>query len=311
MVFSRLPVLQSLPVMLFFGIALFVDTDQLHAQVQPGTQQVPAQAGQAPRLPRPAAQSMPVAIDPELKLILQNWERAGDFTKKLEGKHYRYIFDDVFSVQKISQGQFYYEAPDKGRIDLEVPKGIKEGEQIVRNGKKYTIKKDNGECWVCDGTQVLVIDKARKEFQRLPIPKESRGTNIVDGPFPFLFGISMEKIQIRYNVTLYRKEQGGQHDLQAGRIHLKVKPLWQQDAANWQEAEVMLNANYLPTAIRLIHPGGNSETVYVFLDVVRNPKKSIISSLWGENPFAPSLRSYKELKAIAQKPPAGNPLRKK
>jgi len=292
----RIPVSFSFFVSLCCVFCSSVET--LQAQLQPRNQQIPAQTQKKSR----PAQALPAAIEPELKFILQNWEKAGEFTKKMEGKHYRYIFDDVFAVQKISQGEFYYEAPDKGRIDLDVPKGLKEGQQIVRNNKKYTIKKDNGERWICDGTQVIAIDEERKEFQRLPIPVENRGENIVDGPLPFLFGISMEKVLMRYNVTLFKKEQGGQHDYRAGMIHLKVKPLWQQDAANWQEAEVMLNSkDYIPRAIRLIHPGGNSETVYVFSDVKRNPKKRIVSALWGSSPFTPSLRGYKELAAVAQK----------
>ncbi len=276
---------------LFATLFLFTVTAAVQAQQQ---QQQTGNAQQ--RIERPVNKNMPVALNPELKNILQNWEKAGDFTKKMEGKHYRYIFDNIYKVQKIAQGEFYYETPDKGRIDLDVPKGLKEGQVVERNGLKYTIKKDSPERWICDGTQVFVIDEERKEFHRLPIPVEKRGQNIVDGPLPFLFGLSMEKMLMRYNITLYTPAMGGQNDQKAGIIHLKVKPLWKQDAANWQEAEVMLNSkDYLPKAIRLIHPGGNSETVYVFYDVKRNAKKRLVGYIWGSNPFAPSLRGYKEL----------------
>ena len=301
--FPRLSIHDVLIAILFFGIAMFAIVTTVNAQ-QPQTR--PQQ-----RIQRPVDKNMPVALDPELKHILKNWEKAGDFTKKMEGKHYRYIFDKVFKVQKIAQGEFYYEAPDKGRIDLNTPKGIKEGQILERNGIKYTVKKDSPERWICDGTQVFVIDEERKEFQRIPIPVENRGRNIVDGPLPFLFGLSMEKMLMRYNIMLFRKEQGGQHDYQAGVIHLKVKPLWKQDAANWHEAEVMLNSkDYLPKAIRLKHPGGNSETVYVFYDVKRNAKKRLVGYIWGSNPLSPSLRGYKELVA-ANKEGIDKQLRKK
>ncbi len=291
--FSRLSLHDMVIAILFFGIAMFAVVTSVNAQ-QP-------QANPQQRIQRPVDKNMPVALDPELKHILKNWEKAGEYTKKMEGKHYRYIFDKVFKVQKIAQGEFYYEAPDKGRIDLNTPKGIKEGQIIERNGIKYTVKKDSPERWICDGTQVFVIDEERKEFQRIPIPVKNRGRNIVDGPLPFLFGLSMEKMMMRYNIMLFKKEQGGQHDYQAGVIHLKVKPLWKQDAANWHEAEVMLNSkDYLPKAIRLKHPGGNSETVYVFYDVKRNAKKRLVGYIWGSNPFAPSLRGYKELVAATR-----------
>lgn len=235
-------------------------------------------------------------LSPELDHILENWEKAGEFTKKLEGKHMRYIYEHVFAVEKWSEGEFYYESPDKGRIDLAPPENFEEGQQRMRNGKKYAIKADKAERWICDGEQIYAIDEARKEFQRLPIPKESQGANIVDGPLPFLFGISKEKVVMRYDLSIYRPEDGGRHDLENGIIHLKAKPLWQQDAANWEQAEVMLDARtYLPKAIRLIHPGGNAETVYVFKEVTRNAKQGIVQSLWKGDPFEPSLRGYKEL----------------
>jgi len=304
MSFARLSIHDMFVAFLFFGIAMFAVASSVSAQ-----QQQPGNAQQ--RIQRPVNKNMPVALDPELKNILQNWEKAGEFTKKMEGKHYRYIFDNVFKVQKIAQGEFYYETPDKGRIDLNTPKGLKEGQEIERNGLKYKVKKDSPQRWVCDGTQVFVVDEERKEFQRLPIPAEKRGQNIVDGPLPFLFGLSMEKMLMRYNITLFTPAMGGQNNQQAGIIHLKVKPLWKQDATNWQEAEVMLNAkDYLPKAIRLKHPGGNSETVYVFYDVKRNAQKRLIGRIWGNNPFAPSLRGYKEL-VTAAKPELNNQLRKK
>ncbi len=290
MSFSRLSIYYMFVAVVAFTVA---GTVQAQQQQQPGNAQQ--------RIQRPANNNMPTALSPELENILENWEKAGEFTKKMEGKHYRYMFDNVYKVQKIAQGEFYYETPDKGRIDLDVPKGLKEGQEVERNGLKYTIKKDSPERWICDGTQVFMIDEERKEFHRLTIPAEKRGQNIVDGPLPFLFGLSKEKMVMRYNITLFTPDLGGQHDQRAGIIHLKVKPRLGQDAANWHEAEVMLNSkDYLPKAIRLKHPGGNSETVYVFYDVKRNANKRLVGYIWGSNPFAPSLRGYKEMVTTAK-----------
>ncbi|MCG6155484.1 hypothetical protein [Rubinisphaera margarita] len=273
---------------------------------------VSAQQGNAPgqaQVQTPAPEGP--QLSPELNFILDNWEKAGDVTERLEGKHIRYIYDHVFFVEKWAAGEFYYEAPDKGRLDLAAPSAFEKGKKRVRNGKEYTIEADKPERWICDGTQVYAIDEDRREYQRLPIPIDSRGKNIVDGPLPFLFGISKEKVLMRYHVMLHTAETGGKHDLNQGIIHLRVKPLWQQDAANWQEAEVMLNAkSYLPSAIKLIHPGGNAETVYVFQDVVRNAEQSLVRQLWKGNPFEPSLRGYKELTATAAEPGTEAPVRR-
>ncbi len=288
---APLPVLRAL-----FSLGLLTLTSlggtALAQGQQPGA---PGNPAAAERQERPPLAEPQAQVPEELLYILTNWEMAGDATKKLEGKHRRYIYDYVFNVEKWAEGEFYYESPDKGRIDIMVPKNFKEDQTRERDGKVFTIQKDKAERWICDGTQVLAIDEERKEFQRVPIPVQNRGKNIADGPLPFLFGISKEKLMMRYNISLHDDpQQGGQHNLDQGRIHLRVQPLWQQDAANWQMAEIMLDAkSYLPHAVRLMHPGGNAETVYVFYDVKRNASRNVFA-VWQGDPFVPRLSGYKE-----------------
>ena len=49
---------------------------------------------------------------------------------------------------------------------------------------------------------------------------------------------------------------------------------------------------YLPTAVQLIDPGGNKETVYTFGKMKINDNGGI-SRFWKENPYQPNLRGYK------------------
>lgn len=288
------------PLSLFFA-TLFCANISLFAQQNEAPGRV--QLGGEPRATRPAAGG-DVAIRKELLVILQNWEKAGTITKTLEGQHRRYVYDSVYKVIRQAEGEFYYETPDRGRIDLTTPKEFKEGQVANLKGVQYTIQKDREERWVCDGTQLISINEARKEYERIPIPPEHRGKNIENGPLPFVFGITVEKMVARYNITLFEPSEGGQHDLSKNKIHLKVTPLWEVDAASWQEAEILLWADtYLPEGIRLKHPGGNAETVYVFGGVKRNASRGVFS-VWKGNPFEPRLNGYKELTATAMEAPS-------
>lgn len=64
-----------------------------------------APAGKAQLNSRPQSAVQQVKLSPELNLILTNWEKAGDITQRLEGKHRRYIYDFVFNVEKWSEGR--------------------------------------------------------------------------------------------------------------------------------------------------------------------------------------------------------------
>lgn len=249
------------------------------------------------KLARPAGNAMRVELSPELKWVLETWEKQGKNMAKLEGKHKRFVYDFTFGVEKRSSGEFYYEAPDKGRLDV-TPVKVATGELNKKGprGKQFYVKPDKAEAWISDGVHISAIDVTRKEYQRLEIPEQGRGKNIVDGPLPFLFGISVEKAKARYRMQLHTRENGGMHDLKKGIVHIKVYPLWRQDAANWEEAEVLLNAStFLPTAIKLVHPGKNSETVYTFYGVKKNAPRGVFA-FWKQNPFQPNLKAFKELK---------------
>ncbi len=254
---------------------------------------------------------MQEVVDPRLDQILVQWEMNGLQTQKLQGKHQRFVYDFTFNVEKRAFGEFYYESPDKGRVDLQ-PMAVPEAQKVNPKGPRnvsFTVTPaDSGESWICDGEQVTAIDLSRKEFHRIVIPLEARGQNIVDGPLPFLFNVSARKLKERYRLKLHDDAaQGGLHNPEKGIIHLLAYPLWQQDAASWERAEVLLNATtFFPFAVKLIHPGANTETVYTFQDVERN-KRSVFSA-W-KDPFKPSLIGFKEMQLETGSPEEGLPPR--
>ncbi|HEX6987040.1 MAG TPA: PASTA domain-containing protein [Planctomycetaceae bacterium] len=258
--------------------------------------------------PRPQAEPLRrPAVDPQLERVLSDWHQKTKDIKKLQGRHRRWTFESVFQVANVSSGKFYHEAPDRGRIDLE-PEDVarladadpaQDGVQIAQPGtqKLFTVKPDQPERWICDGEQILKVDDAAKTYEVVPIPPQHRGANIMDGPLPFLFGMPPEKAKQRYAMKL-----GASPD--ANSIYLVVTPLLADDAANWQRADVMLDAKtYLPTAVKLLDPSGNRVTLFSFgehkVDAV-----NLLAFFPGGDPFKPSLLGYKQVQGQQPQPVA-------
>ncbi len=255
------------------------------AQVQPGNPTA--------RQPRPGNAALQVQnLSPQLEQLLRVWSQQSAGVQKLQGTHRRFVYDKVFQVEKRAMGVFYYEAPGKGRIDLsEAP--IANGEQSRRLGEDgktpYKLQPDRPERWTCDGKDIWQVNDVTKQVEVFPIPKENQGQNIMDGPLPFLFGMPPEKAKRRYFLKLISetKEQAV----------LEVHPRTPLDAKNWKQARVIIDKSlYLPRAVQLIAPAGNSETVYTFSDFkVNSNGPNLIQKIFrteDENPFRPRLPGY-------------------
>lgn len=254
------------------------------------------------RLERPGPANLKIEpVSKELQAVLEAWERASSKVTRLQGDHTRYVYDVVFCTEKRADGKFYYEAPDKGRIDISPVKYAK-GEVSKRidpeTGKPYTLAPDRQERWVCSGREIIQINDSEKSYEVFPIPPQHQGANIMEGPMPFLFGMPAEKAKKRYALTLLRETPD--------EVRLKAVPRWQSDYNNYREADIILDktANrYLPKGVRLIDPSGNLETVYTFRKIDVN--KPFTSWLPGaEDPLKPKIpRDYKPV--VHETPVAG------
>ncbi|MHC4880680.1 MAG: PASTA domain-containing protein [Planctomycetota bacterium] len=239
-----------------------------------------------------------------LDQVLTAWFNSSKQIQKLEGEHRRFVFDFVFNVEKQAAGRFYYEAPDKGRIDL-TPVQVKVGQQNQKvnpqNGQKVVLKvqPDAAERWVCDGQQILVVDDVQKAVQQFNIPKAMQGGNIMDGPLPFLFGMPPEKAKARYDIRVL--------SIKDGQIDLFVKPKQAQDASNYKWARVRIEQKtMLPMAVQMLDPAGTRETVYTFPRITKNPNQGLFDKIkwWKDkDPFRPTLKGY-DIQAAAPAPVA-------
>ena len=230
-------------------------------------------------------------ISPELERILVKWETESAKIKSLHGKHTRSEFNKTFAVEKVSEGEFFLETPDKGRIDM-LAKAPKKGEVSSRKdaeGKPYALEKGSSERWICTGEEIFSFDEKAKTYTRDELPENLRGKNIVHSPLPFLFGMKAEEAKSRFNMVLVSE------DKEAKTAKLKATPRLDSDRQNYREAWIILDIKrFVPTAVRLIDPNV-LETIYMFKDIVINDGNFVqqISARWRGNPYKPDLTGYK------------------
>ena len=237
----------------------------------------------------------------ELEQLLQNWASASDKIDRLEGEHLRRVYDMVYEVEKLSQGRFYYQRPDNGRINITPVQVTKEmltqrakdevPTKKKKDGKPFDLKSDEDECWCCDGQRVYELDVAIKEARVAQVPADMQGKNIMDSPLPFLFGMPPEKAKHRFDISLLRPI-----DLKSGLAKLHILPRLPQDAGNWASADVILDLNtFLPKHVQMVDPAGTKITVYSFSSLKVNENKFFDIVFDKQNPktrFTPDLRGF-------------------
>jgi hypothetical protein len=253
---------------------------------QPGTQQQ-----QTSRIERPEPGTVELQMPRELEQLLLAWEQESAKVKKLKGKFHRFVYDGVYFVENRAAGEFWYESPDQGRMDFGIsplkPVSVKKGP----NGEPYTVQQDPLQRWICTGKEIFIIHDSEKLFDRIEIPPQQQGRNIMNGPLPFLFGMKAEQAKERYHLNLGAQhwpqgrvvEKDGQRTQLPPQIHVVAVPKLDVDAREWSRAEVLLNGRFLPTAIRLLDPTGNKETVYTF-DAASLDANPLLP--WLPNPFS-------------------------
>jgi len=233
---------------------------------------------------RPAPLSTEAGISPELLTILQTWETQSGTVTRSRGEFSRIEYDKIMLSAKCALGKYWYEGPDKGRMDFS-PNEAATGKEVKKRNQVFTCNPDQAKTWICNGKEILDIDIVKKEYNRIKIPAQYQGQNIADGPLPFLFGMNAQKMQQRYMLEL-----GSLHDPHKI-IHIIAYPKLAAEQREYRVAEVLLDpTTYLPQAVQLMDTTGNKETVYVF------SKHDKVSGPWLPTaPWNPPMLFYKEI----------------
>ena len=256
-------------------------------------------------------------LDPLLEDLLAQWSTASEEIKRLEGEHTRIVYDGLAETERRSEGKFYYEKPDKGRIEIvpvEPTPALKKARarevadakaQKRKSGVRtkltndvppqstdepYDLQPDQQELWCCDGQRVYNLDVAKKEALVAQLPADMQGRNIMDSPLPFLFGMPPEKAKQRFELSFSRP-----FEPKSGKAYLKILPRLKSDAGTWIQATVILDLEqFLPMAVQLVDPAGTKITVYTFTNFTVN-KPTFLDHLTFKNPktrFSPDMREF-------------------
>lgn len=199
--------------------------------------------------------------------ILQEWENRGEEVKTFDCQFDLWEYDNVFGPRteggqainepiRKSKGRLTYSKPDKGSFKIEEIYSFvakPEGQPA-----EYEIQEDEvGNHWVCDGKAIYEYNHEKKQLVVQKLPEEMRGTDIVNGPLPFLFGAKAEELKARYWI---RSKQSD-----ATTIWLEAYPRTQADAANYHHVEVMLERKTMsPKALQVHQPNRANRDVYMF-----------------------------------------------
>lgn len=227
-----------------------------------------AAAGQRGQTPadKALASMAPPALEPPfgpltpehqkyLDEILGFWEHRSSQIERYRCKFQRWEYDPVFgpkdpSIAKTySLGVIKYAAPDKGLFKVEEKREYTPPAKAGEQGGYAPLAGDPGEHWVCDGVSVFEYDSRVKTLYQRELPPDMRGSAIVDGPLPFLFGAKVDKIKARYWLRVVTPKDA------VGEYWIEAWPKSRFDAANFQRIEIILDEqDYLPKAIKVYDP---------------------------------------------------------
>ena len=176
------------------------------------------------------------------------WERHSEDIKTFQCKFTRREYDPVWGPPNdpkfVDEGMIKYATPDKGLFLVE--------------GKR-------AEKWICDGKSIYAYDFQQKKLTQHKLPPEMQGKAIADGPLPFLFGAKAERLKQRYLIRIITPP-GAENE-----VWLEAYPRYQQDAANFKRAELILATNDMrPIGLQIHLPNGKCRTSYHFENIVLN-----------------------------------------
>lgn len=255
---------------------------QPYPQQQPTTGRAPqAKLGLPTTNPQTAQNAIPVGPPPappgfdltpaliaHRDRVLDHWENRSKKIRTYTCEFSRWEYDAVFGPKNPntpktkSVGEIRYAAPDKGEFRVDA---IGEYQAPLTQGQqpKYPMQDvRHSEHWVCNGTSVFELNAQQKQLIETRLPPEMQGNQIADGPLPFMFGSTKEKMNARYWI---REEVGAK-----GVYTLEILPKRRSDAIDFSRVRLHIDEqDFLPSAMQIFppnyHPRKNwSRTVYQF-----------------------------------------------
>lgn len=175
--------------------------------------------------------------------------------------------DGRLHPKTISYGKIRYMAPDKGMFKVEQVTHYQPPKKLGGEPEYVELPNAPLDHWVCSGESIFTYNYSEKELLEMHLPEHLRGSGIVEGPLPFLFGADAKRVKDRYWLHVITTQEAAK----LGEYWLEAFPKRQEDAATFKMVHVIFDKEYLPRAIKLFPVNFNadrnqSSTLFVFDD---------------------------------------------
>ncbi|MBN2291173.1 MAG: TIGR03009 domain-containing protein [Pirellulales bacterium] len=233
---------------------------------QPAQSQPAAAGANQPRPIQP-----PFVLTPEqqkyIDQLLAAWEAKNKMIDKFSSSVRRYKYDTVFGPKdgkpmQVDEGTIKYERPDKGL---------------------FQVKGDRPEQWICDGKSVYQYEYKERTLKEYELPPDLQGKAIEDGPLPFIFTASAEKMKRRFWLRAVAPPPGVKDQ-----YWIEAFPRHQHDAASFKQVLIILGGkDLLPVGIQMFATSYDGQTnfnrdSFEFYDIVINDPLGFLKG----DPFA-------------------------
>lgn len=233
-----------------------------------------AQGGQTAT---PPFEALSPAQQQRIDGLLAYWEQKSSEVKTYSCKFTRFEYDSVFGPQNPrwhktqSKGLIRFSAPDKGEFHVT---HVGHFQPPAQEGEAPTwpmTVSNEAEHWICDGNSIYELNASKKQLRETRLPEELRGRQIADGPLPFMFGATKQKIEQKYWIRelLPPPDRKGEYWLEA-------YPKLAEDAAQFKKVMIILDeTTFLPSALQIFPPNYDghknlTREVYLFTDRKQN-----------------------------------------
>lgn len=245
-------------------------TSQTETQQTPGPQSDPTPVGQDAHRPFPP---LSPAEQKRLDQLLGYWQKRSSNVKTYSCQFVRWEYDTTFGprdprvARTKAEGIIRYSSPDKGEFNV-TKLGSYSAPAAPNQRPTYEMKDvSHEEHWICDGDSVFELNPQKQQLIERKLPPQMKGTQIADGPLPFMFGATKEKLLTKYWMRELVPPQNRPDE-----YLIEAFPKTREDAAQFQKVAVILDRQtFLPNALQVFPPNYDpkqnpSRTAYVFTD---------------------------------------------
>jgi hypothetical protein len=223
-----------------------------------------------PLIPRIDLSPVPEDLSPvseELAKILEKWEAGSREKSETIFRFHRTVYDLASEVERRSEGELFYSAPNMVRLTLRptiINKKNLPSSRLGKRGKPFALVADWANTLVSNGKMLIVADDEMREFECVPI-FEGNATGNVDSAvtgrclcesfeLPFLIDIRADDVRRSWNLKL-QKSNENHVVISASPRRSGLKDLCREcwiaiDARSWQT-----------TSVKYFEPSGTQETV--------------------------------------------------